>query len=106
MKRPRDQPLADADDIVCSLCQDGKSPKRNRIVLCDGCDTPYHQQCHDPKIDDQIVDTAETNWYCHKCSQLKRRKLAMDVSGQGISKQTVRKCWTAQGLSRFSIAIL
>ncbi|KAJ5367324.1 Zinc finger PHD-finger [Penicillium brevicompactum] len=33
-------------NIVCTGCYRGNSPSNNFIVLCDGCDRPWHQKCH------------------------------------------------------------
>ncbi|CAG8444393.1 12679_t:CDS:2 [Funneliformis mosseae] len=78
-----------ADDVVCILCHDGSSPKHNRIVLCDKCDTPYHQQCHKPSVEDRVVEIPDAEWMCSKCDDLrerKRRKLdATSVSGLNSS---------------------
>ncbi|CAI2190011.1 4838_t:CDS:2 [Funneliformis geosporum] len=63
-----------ADDVVCILCHDGSSPKLNRIVLCDKCDTPYHQQCHKPSVEDRVVEISDAEWICSKCDDLRERK--------------------------------
>ena len=84
-----------ADDIVCTLCHDGNSPKHNRIVLCDECDTPYHQHCHKPAIEDRVVEIPDAEWICSKCDDLrghKRRKVeivgaaSINVAGSSSSR--------------------
>jgi hypothetical protein len=100
-----------ADDIVCILCHDGNSPKHNRIVLCDKCDTPYHQHCHEPSIEDRVVEIPDAEWICSKCDDLhgrKRRKVesgaatpnavgsnssrsySSEISGDGLTEDQVR----------------
>ncbi|CAG8522724.1 5564_t:CDS:2 [Ambispora leptoticha] len=67
-KRQRREPSpVVAEDVLCSICQEGQSPKHNRIVLCDSCDTPFHQQCHVPNIDDYVTEVRDASWYCLKC---------------------------------------
>ncbi|GET02097.1 PHD finger domain protein, putative [Rhizophagus clarus] len=58
---------AEEDNIVCTICRDGSSAKQNWIVFCDKCDAPYHQLCHKPRIDDDVVEDSQTEWICSKC---------------------------------------
>ncbi|CAG8503050.1 2276_t:CDS:2 [Acaulospora morrowiae] len=70
----RDQPnlaffseeLESDDSMVCNICQEGLSEKGNWIILCDNCDTPYHQICHKPVISDEFADS-EKEWKCLNC---------------------------------------
>ncbi|CAG8599726.1 14009_t:CDS:2, partial [Acaulospora colombiana] len=88
------------DDIVCTVCHYGRSPKHNRIVLCDKCDVPYHQQCHVPPIEDRVVEIPTAEWICLRCEEMKgrkRRKVGSrafacsnnerDVSGSGLTEE-------------------
>ncbi len=38
------------------------------IVFCTNCNTPYHQYCHYPPIEKEVVIIAEKDWFCSKCS--------------------------------------
>ncbi|KAJ5736806.1 uncharacterized protein N7483_001931 [Penicillium malachiteum] len=58
--------------IVCVKCHRGHSPNTNMIVFCDGCDATWHQLCHDPPIDDQVVLEKDTAWLCRSCSPVRR----------------------------------
>ncbi|KAJ6020940.1 hypothetical protein N7540_006444 [Penicillium herquei] len=58
--------------IVCVKCHRGHSPNTNMIVFCDGCDATWHQLCHDPPIDDQVVLEKDTAWLCRSCSPVQR----------------------------------
>ncbi|KAJ5585177.1 uncharacterized protein N7459_004977 [Penicillium hispanicum] len=60
-------------NIVCVRCQRGNSPNTNVIVFCDGCNATWHQKCHDPPIDDEVVKVMEAEWHCHKCKPVPRR---------------------------------
>lgn len=56
------------DGIVnCIHCQRGHSPQSNAIVFCDECNGPWHQLCHDPPIDSQVVTVKERQWVCREC---------------------------------------
>jgi hypothetical protein len=50
------------------------TPQNNQIVYCDGCNTPYHQFCHDPPIEKDVIQIAEKEWFCKPC--VKTRELA------------------------------
>ncbi|KAJ5993014.1 hypothetical protein N7451_008738 [Penicillium sp. IBT 35674x] len=54
-------------NITCVKCHRGSSPSNNMIVFCDGCNETWHQKCHDPMIDDHVVQVADAEWRCHKC---------------------------------------
>jgi hypothetical protein len=45
------------------------------IVYCDGCNTPYHQYCHDPPIDKEVIQIPDMEWFCKECK--KSQELAM-----------------------------
>lgn len=65
-------------NILCTSCNRGNSPSNNLIVLCDECDTPWHQKCHNPKIGNEVIETVEAEWVCSECRpeqpSAKRRK--------------------------------
>lgn len=37
------------------------------MVFCDGCNTPWHQWCHDPHINREVIEIAEKEWFCSSC---------------------------------------
>ena len=47
-----------AADAACFPCGTTKSTKKNAIVLCDGCDCGYHQNCVNLKT------IPEGEWFC------------------------------------------
>lgn len=59
------------DDIVCEKCHSGKQTPSNLIVLCDGCDKGWHQECHLPIITHKMVISAD-KWYCLGCYSLEK----------------------------------
>lgn len=65
-----DRPLVSdaSSDIICVICLSGNESLENQIVLCDGCDFPYHQQCHLPRINSAAVIDQEALWYCQVCT--------------------------------------
>lgn len=54
-------------NINCSHCQRGHSPATNAIVFCDNCNKAWHQLCHDPPIDNEVVTIQEKEWICREC---------------------------------------
>ena len=77
---------------VCKNCGRGHSPASNVIVFCDGCNTPWHQHCHDPPIPWDVVRIEEQEWYCADCEVLREEKIHLDgkVSAEGMSLVEVR----------------
>ncbi|KAG2028064.1 hypothetical protein GB937_000514 [Aspergillus fischeri] len=53
--------------VNCMHCQRGHSPQSNAIVFCDGCNRAWHQLCHDPPIDYDVVNVVEKEWHCREC---------------------------------------
>ncbi|XP_060084222.1 metal-response element-binding transcription factor 2-like [Ylistrum balloti] len=54
-------------EINCCVCQSDVSDAPNEIVLCDNCGIGYHQECHNPTIDDEYVIEEEVEWCCRLC---------------------------------------
>jgi hypothetical protein len=62
------------EQALCRKCTRMHSPASNQMVFCDGCNDPWHQRCHDPWIDDEVVKDQNVHWYCMVC-QAKRDRL-------------------------------
>ncbi|KAJ5157437.1 uncharacterized protein N7482_008537 [Penicillium canariense] len=63
-------------NVVCIHCNRGQSPATNAIVFCDGCNDTWHQKCHDPPIDNQVILVKDMEWYCRKCKPVPRPSMA------------------------------
>jgi hypothetical protein len=78
---------------VCKMCNRGTSPSTNQIVFCDGCGTPYHQYCHDPPIEADVVDIPDKEWFCSTCVKSKESTEEPNaeglVRGDGLSAEDV-----------------
>ena len=57
--------MADSD-ILCAICHDGNSVVPNEIVICDVCNQGYHQLCHKPNIEADVL-LPEVEWNCRNC---------------------------------------
>lgn len=62
------------EQALCKRCTRMHSPATNQMVFCDGCNDPWHQRCHDPWIEDEIIKDQSLKWYCVIC-QAKRERL-------------------------------
>ncbi|RMZ71610.1 phd finger containing phf1 [Pyrenophora seminiperda CCB06] len=56
----------------CKTCRRETDPSNNRIVYCDACSTAYHQYCHNPPIDNDVVTVLEKEWLCGPCTRAKQ----------------------------------
>lgn len=56
---------------VCINCGRGHSPNSNQIVFCDGCNTPWHQFCHDRPITPSVVQIEDKEWICSECETIR-----------------------------------
>ncbi|KAJ5710009.1 hypothetical protein N7493_009601 [Penicillium malachiteum] len=81
-KRPTRKKAA----IVCVKCHRGNSPNTNMIVFCDGCDATWHQRCHDPPIDDQVVLEKDSTWLCRSCSPVQRSTPARPAKAKKVKR--------------------
>jgi len=57
-----------AEQALCKKCTRMYSPAGNRMVFCDGCNDGWHQLCHDPWIQDDIVGDQARGWFCSACT--------------------------------------
>jgi hypothetical protein len=77
----------------CKTCHRGTETGNNRIVFCDICSTPYHQYCHNPPIDEDVVTVLEKEWLCGPCQRSKQTVVEGTedlVSGEALSIEEVR----------------
>jgi hypothetical protein len=72
----------------CKTCHRDVDPSNNRIVFCDACSTAYHQYCHNPPIDNEVVTVLEKEWLCGPCQRTKENVVGGTeelVAAQGLS---------------------
>ncbi|KAH9872053.1 hypothetical protein J1614_006313 [Plenodomus biglobosus] len=77
VKRPRSAKTMLA--AKCKTCHRETDPTNNRIVFCDACSTAYHQYCHTPPIDNDVVTVLEKAWLCNPCIQSKQQPVVARV---------------------------
>lgn len=63
-----------AEQALCKKCMRMHSPATNQMVFCDGCNDPWHQRCHEPWIEDEVVKDQSLNWYCSVCQAKRDRQ--------------------------------
>lgn len=82
------------ESAVCKICLRGVSPASNMIVFCDGCNVPYHRYCHQPPIDQSVIDELDKEWYCKQCTRamiqpVPEPHITNFVSAEGASAEEV-----------------
>lgn len=86
------------ESAVCKVCLRGVSPASNMIVFCDGCNVPYHRYCHQPPIDQSVIDEVDKEWYCKQCEReriepVPEAHVTGFVSAEGASAEEVCIRW-------------
>lgn len=56
--------LKELEELFCATCKDVHTSFRNQLVECSDCHLLYHQECHNPAINDA---DAQSDWQCSKC---------------------------------------
>lgn len=64
------------ESALCKICDRGVSPPNNQVVFCDGCGGAYHQYCHDPPIDKEVILIPEKEWFCAQCTKERNETIA------------------------------
>ncbi|GAD94684.1 PHD finger domain protein [Paecilomyces variotii No. 5] len=59
-------------NVNCIHCQRGHGPSTNMIVFCDECNRAWHQFCHDPPIEKDVITVKEAEWFCYQCRPTER----------------------------------
>ncbi|KAI5862536.1 CoA-transferase family III domain-containing protein [Durotheca rogersii] len=90
-----------ADQVLCKVCTRGLSPAGNRIVFCDSCNGCWHQLCHQPYIDDDVVEDESRVWFCSFCTAKRERLLARKKgldAHRGVS-------WAAKSADQVTLSV-
>lgn len=88
------------ESAVCKICLRGVSPASNMIVFCDGCNVPYHRYCHQPRIDQTVIDEVDKEWYCRQCEKARIQPVPEEhvtgfVSVESASAEEVNETTTS-----------
>ncbi|KAL6718784.1 hypothetical protein ACLMJK_003018 [Lecanora helva] len=86
-KKPKLKRRKPGEAAVCINCGRGHSPTSNQIVFCDGCNTPWHQFCHDRPITPSVIQFEEKEWLCSECATLRTEK--SHISGKVPPQDTM-----------------
>ncbi|KAI0159836.1 hypothetical protein GGR57DRAFT_458824 [Xylariaceae sp. FL1272] len=72
------------EQALCKVCTRSLSPNTNQIVFCDGCNSCWHQLCHEPYIDDDFVSNESQSWLCSRCVAKREKALAKKKTVEGF----------------------
>lgn len=75
-------------NVNCIHCQRGHSPSSNAIVFCDECNCAWHQFCHDPPIEKEVIAVKEMEWFCGECRQV--ASAAGEIPSNTVRNEQVR----------------
>jgi len=89
------------ESALCKACHRGHSPSNNQVVFCDGCGGAYHQYCHDPPIDKEVILIPEKEWFCVSCIRERNEIISGTtleglVSGEKMTVEQVRPTHPSQ----------
>ena len=65
LRTPRTRAYVD----VCCVCLCSSTPGAGELKACSRCHTKYHEECHEPYIENIYIANAILNWYCSPCSK-------------------------------------
>lgn len=89
-KRVHYSKVRTAEQALCKKCTRMHSPASNQMVFCDGCNEGWHQMCHDPWIDDEVVKDTNKAWFCVTC-QGKRDRHFSSTAGTAAPHPSKRQ---------------
>lgn len=85
--------LKESSEIVCCVCDREDSEQPNFIVLCDTCQQGYHQNCHSPRIDSNVIDGSSdegalsNEWVCKTCDYIMNKMKRKSVKSSSQSRE-------------------
>ena len=60
--------LEDQFDCSCCVCKTFTQESGNKLMECSSCQNLYHQDCHDPPVNNEKASDPRLIWNCDKCS--------------------------------------
>ncbi|KAK3952471.1 hypothetical protein QBC32DRAFT_260130 [Pseudoneurospora amorphoporcata] len=85
------------EQALCKKCTRLHSPASNPMVFCDGCNEGWHQRCHDPVIETEVIRDQTKGWVCSVCVGKRERhfgKKQQKLLGEEKAKTGVtRESW-------------
>ncbi|CAA3033306.1 integrator complex subunit 12, partial [Olea europaea subsp. europaea] len=84
--------IVPSDDIdltgsSCAVCKQVDQKGGNEIVECQECHTLYHQECHDPRLENVNVRDPRFVWYCSTCTN-RRKKIKLPAKQPATSSSS------------------
>ncbi|KAK5653926.1 hypothetical protein OQA88_7851 [Cercophora sp. LCS_1] len=82
-----------AEQALCKKCTRMHSPASNQMVFCDGCNDGWHQHCHDPPIEDAVIQDEGRSWFCPTCVEKRGRQIAKRQKGEQPKGPPPKESW-------------
>lgn len=67
-------------DSSCRTCK--RTDREEQLLLCDECNNCFHTDCLSPPV----ITLAESEWYCHLCTDLSKNQNITVQENTNISK--------------------
>ena len=60
--------LEDQFDCSCCVCKTFTQESGNKLMECNSCQNLYHQECHNPPVNNEKASDPRLIWNCDKCT--------------------------------------
>ncbi|XP_034253005.1 integrator complex subunit 12-like isoform X2 [Thrips palmi] len=74
------------EDLLCVVCRQMMQGDGNRLVECQECHELYHQECHQPPINEAEIPVNDPRlaWYCADCKKTLNKAISTIKSNKPV----------------------
>jgi len=94
--------LEDQFDCSCCVCKTFTQESGNKLMECNSCQNLYHQECHNPPVNNEKASDPRLIWNCDKCTNKSKSVSGKTSSNGGKEEKKVEKEKSKSNLSRSS----
>jgi len=91
--------LEDQFDCSCCVCKTFTQESGNKLMECSSCQNLYHQECHNPPVNNEKASDPRLIWNCDKCSN-KGKSVSNKMGSSAVKEE--RKAEKEKSWSRSS----